>query len=131
EEVASPDWSVTVAAIEQPGLAIAITDRANRLVCANAAYELWFGSSHAPPRLPVDDASADELVRAARAAWRDGESSQVTVGDKHNSWAAAAQRAGRRDDHLIWRFAPIVRSEPLAGIGKWITGMFGRILSGA
>src|SRR5690606_36544954 len=65
------------------------------------------------------------------AAWRDGESSQVTVGDKHNSWAAAAQRAGRRDDHLIWRFAPIVRSEPLAGIGKWITGMFGRILSGA
>ena len=53
-----PDWSVTVAAIEQPGLAIAITDRANRLVCANAAYELWFGSSHAPPRVPVDGASA-------------------------------------------------------------------------
>ena len=70
EEIASPDWSVTVAAIEQPGLAIAITDRANRLVCANAAYELWFGSSHAPPRLPVDGESADELVRVAPAAWR-------------------------------------------------------------
>src|SRR5690606_14556213 len=29
-ESAPPDWSVTVAAIEQPGVAIAITDRANR-----------------------------------------------------------------------------------------------------
>ena len=35
---ALPDWSVTVAAIEQPGIAVAITDRANRLVCANATY---------------------------------------------------------------------------------------------
>jgi two-component system cell cycle sensor histidine kinase/response regulator CckA len=131
EEQALPDWSVTVAAIEQPGLAIAITDRANRLVCANAAYELWFGSSHAPPRLPLDGASTDELAKAARAAWRDAESSEVTIGDEHSSWVAAAQRAGRGDDYLIWRFAPIVRSEPLSGVGKWITGMFGRLLSGA
>jgi two-component system cell cycle sensor histidine kinase/response regulator CckA len=67
-----PDWSVTVTAIEQPGIAVAITDRANRLVCANAAFELWFGSSHPPPRLPVDGASADALARAARNAWREG-----------------------------------------------------------
>ncbi len=131
EESSSPDWTVTVAAIEQPGMAIAITDRANRLVCANAAYELWFGSSHAPPRLPVDAASADELARAARAAWRDGKSGEVSMVNEHNSWVAAAQRSGRGDDYLIWRFAPIVRTEPLAGIGKWITGTFGRILSGA
>ena len=69
EAAGMPDWSVTVAAIEQPGIAVAITDRANRLVCGNAAYELWFGSSHAPPRLPVDGASAEGLARAARAAW--------------------------------------------------------------
>ena len=128
---AVPDWAVTGAAIEQPGVAIAITDRANRLVCANAAYELWFGSGHAPPRLPVDGASAELLARAARAAWREGDSAQVTIADEEQSWAAAAQRAGRADDYLIWRFAPIVRSEPLAGIGKWITGTFGRILSTA
>ena len=128
---AVPDWAVTGAAIEQPGVAIAITDRANRLVCANAAYELWFGSAHAPPRLPVDGASAELLARAARTAWREGDSAQVTIADEEQSWAAAAQRAGRADDYLIWRFAPIVRSEPLAGIGKWITGTFGRILSTA
>ncbi len=66
------DWSVTVAAIEEPDSAIAITDRANRLVCANSAFEAWFGSGHAPPRLPVDDSSAETLNAAARAAWRDG-----------------------------------------------------------
>src|SRR3990170_7999595 len=126
-----PDWAVTSAAIEQPGVALAITDRANRMVCANAAYELWFGSAHAPPRLPVDGASAELLARAARAAWREGDSAQVTIANELQQWAAAAQRAGRGDDYLIWRFAPIVRSEPLAGIGKWITGTFGKILTAA
>ena len=130
-EAGLPDWSVTVAAIEQPGLAIAVTDRANRLVCANAAYELWFGSSHAPPRVPVDGASADLLARAARGAWREGDCEPVTIADENQSWTASAQRAGRGDDYLIWRFAPVVRSEPLAGIGKYITGSFGKILSQA
>jgi two-component system cell cycle sensor histidine kinase/response regulator CckA len=128
-EGAFPDWSVTVAAIEQPGLAIAITDRANRLVCANAVFELWFGSTFAPPRLPVDSASADHLVRAARAAWREGDSEPVAVSDGSQHWTATAQRAGRGDDYLIWRFAPVVRGESLAGIGKYIAGSFGRILS--
>ena len=130
-EHAMPDWSVTVAAIEQAGQAVAITDRANRLVCANAAFELWFGSSHAPPRLPVDGASADLLARAARAAWRDGESGRETIADEANSWTADVSRAGRADDYLVWRFAPVIRSEPLNAIGKYVTGVFGRILSNA
>ena len=112
-------------------MAVAITDRANRLVCANAAFELWFGSSHAPPRLPVDGVSSDQLNRAARAAWRDGEGEQVTVADEGQAWTATIQRAGRGDEYLVWRFTPITRTEPLAGIGKQITGIFGRILSAA
>ena len=70
--LAMPDWSVTVAAIDRPDAGIAITDRAGRLVCANACYEAWFGIAHAPPLLPVDAASLERLARAARAAWRDG-----------------------------------------------------------
>jgi two-component system cell cycle sensor histidine kinase/response regulator CckA len=130
-ELALPDWSVTVAAIEQPGLAIAITDRANRLVCANSAYEQWFGSASAPPRLPVDELSGDQLARIARVAWREGQSDEVSITDGQQGWSASAERSGRGDDYLIWRLTPQVRSEPLAGIGKYVTGLFGRILSAA
>jgi two-component system cell cycle sensor histidine kinase/response regulator CckA len=126
-----PDWSVTVSAIEQPGTAVAITDRANRLVCANAAFELWFGSSNAPPRLPVDGASADALARAARSAWREGDGGSQTIADEDNTWTAEVVRAGRGEDYLVWRFAPVVRHEPLQGIGKYVTGAFGKILSAA
>lgn len=126
-----PDWAVTVAAIELPDLAIAITDRANRLVCANSAFELWFGSSNGPPRLPVDGASADQLARLARASWRDGKAEPVTIADEHRSWTASAVRAGRGDDYMIWRFSPVVRSEPIAKIGKHISGLFGRVLGAA
>ncbi|RPF70662.1 hybrid sensor histidine kinase/response regulator [Aurantiacibacter spongiae] len=128
----TPDWSVTVAAIEQPGLAVAVTDRANRLVCANATFELWFGSSNAPPGLPVDGQSADALARAARTAWRDGHGDgPVGIADEDKSWTAEVVRAGRGDDYLVWRFAPVVRHEPMAGIGKHITGLFGRVLGAA
>src|SRR5205085_247167 len=84
--------------IEQPGLAIAITDRANRLVCANAAYEAAFGSANAPPRIGADEAAAEGLTAAARTAWRDGASGEVTVAGEHQQWTASACRAGRADD---------------------------------
>ncbi len=124
----APDWAVTVAAIEQPDLAIAITDRANRLVCANSAFELWFGSNNGPPNLPVDGFSADQLARLARAVWRDGKGDKVTIADEDRSWTATAVRSGQADEYLIWRFAPVVRSEPVVAIAKHITGMFGRVL---
>ncbi len=69
-EFALPDWSVTVAAIENSELAVAVIDRAGRLVCANSRYEDWFGAAHSPPRLPVDEASLERLGRVARSAWR-------------------------------------------------------------
>jgi two-component system, cell cycle sensor histidine kinase and response regulator CckA len=53
-EFAHPDWSVTVVAIDRPDMAIAVTDRAGRLTCANASYEAWFGVGHAPQRLPLE-----------------------------------------------------------------------------
>ena len=47
-EAALPDWTLTAAAIDNPRRAIAVTDRANRLVCANSSYQRWFASI-APP----------------------------------------------------------------------------------
>ena len=96
ESVATPDWSVTVAAIERPGEAVAIVDRANRLVCANTVFSDWFGASSAPPNLPLDRAGLEALARAAREAWRDGtgEAERLEATDGAASWSARAERAG-------------------------------------
>jgi two-component system cell cycle sensor histidine kinase/response regulator CckA len=126
-----PDWTVTVAAIEQPGTAVAITDRANRLVCANGTFTAAFGGVHAPPGLPLGDASVDMLTRAARAAWRDGSAELDLIERQGERWTVGLERTGRADDYLIWRFAQQVRSDPLAEIGARIAGPFGRILSRA
>ncbi len=131
-ENASHDWSVTRSAIEHPGVAIGVTDRANRLVCANATYELWFGSGHAPPRLPVDGTSLDALANMTRVAWRDGGTGEgITIADEQRSWVARAQRSGRGDDFLVWRFEPVQRRDKLSLLGDELTDGLGRMLGAA
>ncbi len=130
---AAPDWSVTVAAIEQPGLAIAITDRANRLACANALYAEWFGAKHAPPSLPIDRAGLEELSLAARVAWRDGHGAvdKLLASDGKNVWKAVAERAGRGDDYLVWRFELLRAEDITASVAARLSGPFGSLLSRA
>ncbi len=133
EGLVQPDWSVTVAAIERPDSAVAITDRANRLVCANRLYGDWFGIGHAPPNLPLDRASLEALVRAAREAWRDGQGvvEALEREDGARSWRVEAERAGRGDDYLVWRFTALTLEDPVARLGEWITGPFGAFLTQA
>jgi len=130
-ELALPDWSVTVAAIDRPDAGIAITDRAGRLVCANACYEAWFGISHAPPLLPVDAASLERLSRAARAAWRDGSGLADLLDSPMGRWRAEAARSGRGEDFLVWRFLPIVAPDLTAELADQLQGKLGRALSQA
>jgi two-component system cell cycle sensor histidine kinase/response regulator CckA len=131
EAFAAPDWSVTVAAIEQPGTAIAVTDRANRLVCANSAYTDWFGIAQAPPNLALDRESMERLVRAAREAWRDGRGLAEPLGREGGpaGWRGEAERVGRGSDYLVWRFTPLTLEDPVARIGEWIAGPLGAFLS--
>jgi len=148
EVVASPDWSVTVAAIEQPGVGIAITDRANRLTCASSAYAEWFGIANAPPNLPFDRKGLEDLALLARNAWRDGSAIAEELGnglegsaaDNRKSgagsgsakrWRVQAERAGRGDDHLIWRFVPIEPEVADTLKSYDVTGPFGRMLTRA
>ncbi len=135
-EFALPDWSVTVAAIERPDLAVAITDRAGRLVCANPRYEEWFGASHAPPRLPVDNASLERLAKAARSGWRDGKGAADMVENSANEpgggrWRTEAIRAGRGDDFLVWKITPILAADPVAELCAQLDGKLGRALAQA
>jgi two-component system cell cycle sensor histidine kinase/response regulator CckA len=66
------DWDLTRTVAEAGTDALAITDRAGRLVCANDAYEALFEGFPTPPGLSLDDAGNAALADAGRAAWRDG-----------------------------------------------------------
>ncbi|MDR2858696.1 MAG: PAS domain-containing protein [Novosphingobium sp.] len=126
-----PDWSVTITAIETPDSAVAIIDRAGRLVCANARYEEWFEAGNAPPRLPVDEASLDRLAGASRAGWRDGRARAAPVENERGCWKAEVVRTGRGEDFLVWRFLPIVSVDPVTDLVERLDGKLGRSLDRA
>ncbi len=128
---ALPDWSVTIAAIERDDTAVAITDRAGRLVCANSRYQEWFTVQFAPPRLQLDPPSLDRLAKAARTAWRDGSGAADLIESSTGRWRADARRAGRGDDYLVWSFAALTAPDPVAEVAAHVEGRLGRALSQA
>jgi Signal transduction histidine kinase len=130
-EFALPDWSVTVAAIDRPDMGIAVTDRAGRLTCANASHEAWFGIASAPPRMPVDEASAERLNEATRLAWRDGSAQAEVAGTDGRRWRIDVRRSGRGDDFLVWRTVPESSVDIMADLVSHIDGKLGRGLARA
>ncbi|MEE4453193.1 hybrid sensor histidine kinase/response regulator [Novosphingobium resinovorum] len=130
-EFALPDWSVTVAGIERPDMAVAVTDRAGRMTCANSAFENWFGPAGAPPSLPVLPASLERLADATRRAWRDGHGTVEIANEDGVHWRADVRRAGRGDDFLVWRITPIGASDPVGELVAQLDGKLGRGLSKA
>ncbi|MFM5948631.1 MAG: response regulator [Novosphingobium sp.] len=129
-EVAMPDWSVTVAAIDRGDAAIAITDRAGRLVCANPLYEKWFTAAHAPPRLAVDNVSLERLAKAGRGAWRDGKgAADLVENGEGGRWKAQAIRAGRGDDYLVWTIVPLSPPDLVGDLVPYLDGKLGRAMA--
>ncbi len=126
-----PDWTVTVAAIELPGVAVAITDRANRLVCANSAFSERFGVTSAPPGLPLGINATEDLTRAARSTWRDGAVDIEILEGNGVRWSVSVSRAGRGDSYLVWRFTPEKKADPLGDVGALIAGPLGDVLAHA
>ena len=126
------DWSVTVAAIERAGEAIAITDRANRMVCANVFFLDSFGANAAPPALPFARAGLEAVTLLARNAWRDGSGTLENVEAADETlWQISVTRAGRGDDHLIWRLKPVARAVATSLHALDLAGAFGKMLSRA
>ncbi|WP_225206721.1 hybrid sensor histidine kinase/response regulator [Novosphingobium huizhouense] len=126
-ELAAPDWSVTFAAIDRPDEAIAITDRAGRLVCAGTRYSEWFDAHVAPPSLPLDPATQAAIENAARAAWRDGAARIDAIAALPGPLALDVRRAGRGENHLVWRFVPALREDLVALVAGQVAGKPGRI----
>ncbi len=98
------DWALVREAADNGNVAVAVTDRVGRLVCANALHESWFGGPTAPPALGLDDADTAALTQAGRIAWRDGRSMHRGLRRDLMTFDAEIIRGGRNEDHLIWRF---------------------------
>ncbi|WP_296716088.1 response regulator [Erythrobacter sp.] len=132
-QLATPDWTVTVAAIERSGEAVAITDRANRMVCANSLFVDSFGAAAAPPALPFDREALEALTRLARDVWRDGSGTleMLPAPDGESDWQVSVTRAGRGEDHLVWRLRQSPRTSGVSLGALDLSGPFGKMLSRA
>ncbi len=131
---ALPDWSVTIAAIERRDCAVAITDRAGRLVCASSRYSEWFGDNRTPTAIAVDEPSLERIERAARGAWRDGAAriDLIETGEPGTlRWRGRVERAGRGSDYQVWRIEPIETADPIGDIVAGLDGKVGRALTHA
>jgi two-component system cell cycle sensor histidine kinase/response regulator CckA len=125
------DIGLLKAAIDQTAEAVAITDRASRLVCASAAYGQWFPGWPSPLDLPLAPASAEALLAAGRAAWRDGTATVQGLSGERGAFGATLIRAGHGEDHIIWRFHRAGTFDLAAAAQSLIEGEGGRRLGEA
>lgn len=98
------DWALVREAADNGDVAVAVTDRVGRLVCANALHESWFSGPTAPPALGLSDEDTAALTQAGRVAWRDGRCMLRGLRRDLMTFDAEVLRGGRSEDHLIWRF---------------------------
>jgi two-component system cell cycle sensor histidine kinase/response regulator CckA len=97
------DWAILDAALADASDGAAITDRNGRLVYASPSYEAIFPGSPAPHALPLGGAELARLAAAAKIAFRDGQAEVLDLPLPEGPAMVLLRRAGRRDDHLVWR----------------------------
>ncbi|QGP80270.1 response regulator [Sphingobium sp. CAP-1] len=127
----TPDWTVARAAADASSMAIAVTDRAGRLVCASDLFGEWFPGYPTPPAVTADTGLADNLSTAARAAWRDGDARQEGMVLGALRLDVDITRTGRTEDYLLWRFTPVRQPSALDDVHRFLTGEAGRQLGEA
>ena len=130
-EAALPDWTMLRAAVNHDDIAIAVTDRAGRLVCANDLFATWMGGFVTPPGLPLEGRGPDLLKNAGRAAWRDGEGVADDVAIGALRMRAQVTRTGQAEDYLVWRFSALERLDLATEIVRHLDGPAGRTLGQA
>lgn len=125
------DWTIARALASGEGGALAVTDRAGRLVCANDRYESAFGGFVTPPGLPVGDAGVAALTEAGRTAWRDGMGGAPGLIAGGAQFGVTVERSGAMDDLLVWRFVPTAETELADDAGRLLGGGAGDALGRA
>jgi two-component system cell cycle sensor histidine kinase/response regulator CckA len=130
-DTVEPDWSVARALAAGSSDALAVTDRAGRLVCANDRYEALFGGFPTPPALPIGDADASTLGAAGRAAWRDGSARVARLVSRGTPLSVEVSRAGEAEDMLVWRFGGAQGLDLASDVEGMIAGAIGDRLASA
>ena len=130
-DAAEPDWSVARALAAGSSDALAVTDRAGRLVCANDRYEALFGGFPTPPALPIGDVDASTLGAAGRAAWRDGTARVARLVSRGTPLSVDVSRAGEAEDMLVWRFGGAQGLDLASDVEGMIAGAIGDRLASA
>jgi two-component system cell cycle sensor histidine kinase/response regulator CckA len=124
------DWSLARTVAEASADAVAITDRAGRLVCANNRYEELFGDFPTPPGLPLSADGVAELGAAGRLAWRDGRGHAAGLNASTARLSAEVVRGGDENDMLIWRFVPVAEGGGAETVARAVAGPLGDRLGG-
>ncbi len=127
----SVDWEFTRTVAQASGDAVAITDRAGRLVCANDAYETLFAGFPTPPGLPLGGDGVAQLGNAGRIAWRDGSADVSGMHVGAHRIRAHITRSGDEGDMLVWRFVVLQKHDVVASTETLIGGATGDRLGGA
>jgi two-component system cell cycle sensor histidine kinase/response regulator CckA len=125
-----PDYSLVGAALALSEEPAAITSHDGALLAANEAYRIRFDS--VPPlKLPADEESTQSILTAVSMAWRDGAGCVAGVATLAGTTAVEVQRAGLRNDMLLWRYPSPPTADPLALTVQGISGVTGERLSRA
>ncbi|MFM9828365.1 MAG: response regulator [Sphingomonas sp.] len=128
---AEPDWSVARAIADASECALAITDRAGRMVCANGRYQTLFGDYPTPPNLPISEADSAALIVAGRAAWRDGHGVVMRLSTPSGPVQVDITRAGQGGDMLLWQFTALGEAGGVGALETAIDGELGQRMAAA
>ncbi|WP_343525578.1 response regulator [Sphingomonas sp.] len=125
------DWDFARVVADASPDAIAVTDRAGRLVCANDAYASLFPMMPTPPGVPLDPTYVEALAQAGRTAWRDGLGRADRIAVMGTELSVVVTRAGDEGDLLVWRFAVAAEQDLAEMVERLIGGIHGDRLGSA
>jgi two-component system cell cycle sensor histidine kinase/response regulator CckA len=123
------DWQLVRALAQESPDAIAVTDRAGRLVCANDRFEQMFAGLPTPPGLPIGEAGVGALAAAGRAAWRDGRAKVERAEVAGRAITIDVLRTGHHHDLLVWRAASAMESDNSRAMAEALSGGLGKRLA--